>query len=504
MQLKMWMVDVAREQSPSLDHLREMCRLSLEAGFNAIGLYLEHRFAYPSTPWSHGVECVTPAMIQDLEQEFPDLQIIPFINLLGHFEGMIYSEEGKFAREAMFEGLQACPSCPEFIQLCKQLIQDTCAAFKSEIIHIGGDETQQLGVCAKCQERMKGHEDGKAFLYGEHFGPLAELVVQNGRRPAVWGDMYAEHPTALSTMPKSTLIFEWQYFSGVRDHVATFVEQGFEVVGAPAIQTYNASWCHLGPSERNVREVTSDVEELGLHGVCVTTWECGLMGSYDTLLPAIRACGAILNGRETSFLGEYAKVSERHGEWARLMSEALGECGGVFTSGRIRSSLKVRLLLQANPFLCWMHHHHELCGEVGTQALLVLDQAWSVAPGEAEKGITFFVRSCIDFVRLADAAAHHYANLQPEAAITQLSQTRRMFDDLGRVAKRTHERTGGSLADIERCRIAREHVERVIARIRAYGNRQLGYLPSFEMITHPKFCPHDQAGWWLINKWANQ
>ena len=228
------------------------------------------------------------------------------------------------------------------------------------------------------------------------------------------------------------------------------------------------------------------------------------MGAYDTLFPAIRACGAILNGRDTSFLSEYTKVSERYGEWARLMSEALGECGGVFTPGRIRSSLKVRLLLQANPFLCWMHHHEELCGEVGTAALLVLDHAWSVAPGEAEKGITFFVRSCIDFVRLADAAAHHYANQQPEVAITQLSQTRRMFDDLGRVAKRTHERTGGSLADIERCRIAREHVERVIARIRAYGNRQLGYLPSFEMITHPKFCPHDQAGWWLINKWANQ
>jgi hypothetical protein len=63
---------------------------------------------------------------------------------------------------------------------------------------------------------------------------------------------------------------------------------------------------------------------------------------------------------------------------------------------------------------------------------------------------------------------------------------------------------GGSLADIERCRIAREHVERVIRRIKEYGDGSLGYLPAFEHITHPKFMPHDQGCWWLINKWANE
>jgi len=504
MHLKMWMVDIAREQSPTLDHLREYCQLSQEAGYNAIGLYLEHRFAYPSTPWSHGIGCVTPEMIKALETEFPDLMIVPFINLLGHFEGMIYTEEGKFAREALFEGLQACPSCPEFVTLCRQIIEDTVACFKSPIIHIGGDETQQLAHCPRCQAHADGHADGKAFLYGEHFGPLAALVVEKGRRPAVWGDMYTDHPSALMTMPKQTLIFEWQYFNGITDFVSPFTEAGFEVVGAPAIQTYNASWCHLGPSEKNVREVTLDVVQKELHGVCVTTWECGLMGSYDTILPAIRSCGDILNGRETSFLSEYQKQSPRHGEWARLMSEELAQCGGTFTPGKIRSSLKVRLLLEANPFLCWLHHSSELCGPVGDQALTVLDHAMSVAPGEAEKGITFFTRSCIDLVRLADQAQKLYADGKAEAAISKLVPLRRMFDDLAAIARNTHARTGGSLADVERCRIAKEHVERVIARIRAYGTRQLGYLPSFEMITHPKFCPHDQAGWWLINKWANQ
>ena len=73
-----------------------------------------------------------------------------------------------------------------------------------------------------------------------------------------------------------------------------------------------------------------------------------------------------------------------------------------------------------------------------------------------------------------------------------------------KAAERTFERIGGSQADIQRCHIAKGHVERVIMRVRNYGSGVLGYLPSFEMLTHPKFVPYDQAGWWLINKWANE
>ncbi|MCE9559062.1 MAG: hypothetical protein K8R88_08935, partial [Armatimonadetes bacterium] len=346
-----------------------------------------------------------------------------------------------------------------------------------------------------------GEGDGKAEIYGAHFGPLSALVSSKGRRAGVWGDMFLTHPTALDYMPKDTLIFDWQYFSGVSETAAVFTAKGFEVVGCPTIQTYNAIWCHVEETEKNVRDVRDDVVADGLFGVCVTTWECGLMGSFDTLFPMLKACGGLLNGSEVSLLDGY-EPGER--EWVRLMGIELKSAGGSFAAGRIRSSLKVRLLLNANPFLAWMHHAAEFEGEVGDRALAVIADAFFAAPGEAEKGICLFARSGIEFVRLAEAARVLYAAGQPEAAIAKLGVTRKLFDDLGVVAKRTYERIGGSLADVERCRIAREHVETVIKRIRQYGNGSLGYLPAFEILTHPKFCPHDQASWWLINKWANQ
>jgi hypothetical protein len=528
MQLRMWMLDIAREQSPTLDHLRRYLDLTRSGGYNAIGLYLEHRFAYPSTPWAHGAGCVDPETIAVLESEYPDIQIVPFINLLGHFEGMLYTEYGKRFREERFKGLQACPSCPEFVSLCFELVEDTVKSFSSELIHIGGDETGQLAVCERCRARVAGGaegNDGKAVLYGEHFGPLVRKVQELGRKPAVWGDMFLEHPEALAYMPKDVLIFDWQYFKSPLESSRKFRDWGFDVVCCPAIQTYNATWCHLAQSEANVRDSVEAVRSLDAHGVCVTTWECGLFGNYETLFPAVLGAGRVLHpstpssisgqdsggqesgGQKTgegALMAAYSVESEAFGTWARLMSEGLAGLGGMFQPGSIRSSLKCRLLLYSNPFLAWMHHAEELCGERGDQALAIFAEALRIAPTQATRGVAEFGKLAVEFVRYADQARQAYAQGLPGVAVASLTPCRQIFEQLERIAVAASLNIGGSKADIERCRAAREHVERVMLRIKEYGDGSLGYLPAFEIITHPKFMAHDQASWWLINKWANE
>ncbi len=496
------MLDVAREQNFSYDHLRDLAQLSLEAGYDSIGLYLEHRFAYPSLPWAHGKGALEPADVMRLQSEFPSLRVVPFINLLGHFEGLLYTENGKQFREARFQGMQACPSNPEFTSLCRAIIDDTLEAFDSDLVHIGGDETWQLGQCPQCSTTVEASSgDGKAELYGNHFGSLAQYVLQRGRRPATWGDMLLSHPEAASYLPGQTLIFDWQYFNGLEDSAKKFQAMGFEVVGCPAIQTYNATWMHVDASEKNVREVHQDVERMGLAGTCVTTWECGLMGNYETLKPAIRSCGHILNGTDTPFLTAYLRESERYEEWARLMGVELATLGGTFTPGKIRSSLKVRLLLNSNPFLAWLHHEDEFDDGM---ALDLFDRALAVAPSPACRVSSAFGKGAVEFIRFANLARQEYSQGNPGKAATALAPTRQVFDELEKFARVNHEVYGSSLADVYRCRAAKEHVERVMTRIKQFGDGSLGYLPAFEHLTHHKFVPHDQAAWWLINRWANE
>jgi hypothetical protein len=112
----MWSYDIAREQCPRLDHLMEIATMTADAGYNALGLYLEHRFAFPSAPWAHGKGAITPETVRTLQSEFPSLQLVPMINLLGHMEGFLYTERGKSFREERFKGMQACPSNSEFVR----------------------------------------------------------------------------------------------------------------------------------------------------------------------------------------------------------------------------------------------------------------------------------------------------------------------------------------------------------------------------------------------------
>lgn len=717
--LRLWSYDLAREQCPTVEHLFALAETTREGGYDGLGLYLEHRFAYPSAPWAAGEGALKPAMVRRLRAEYPSVQVIPMLNLLGHMEGFLRCREGERFSEEPGRGLQACPSHPEFAAFARGLLEDALDAFDDEIVHLGGDETAALGKCPRCRETSP------ADLYAAHFAPLCKRVLAGGRRPALWGDMLLAHPQIAERLPKETLIFDWQYFGGVEESAPRLRAMGFDVVACPTLHAYNAAWLHLQESVENVERVAADAHRLGLAGLCLTTWEMGLLGAYDALFPAIRWAGEVfrdppkrpserdrlrsaaarrglefldgdrlsqeidirsdatasiaeeyctlplrsrgrrnlhatgdpdntdaaeilscggsrviefaiaepkeirralsgyaasktadrrhrwaivlglewpkheapiaklaaaifkaavadqtssirvaddavsfhLDGREEEFMdippnlilplidrlkvlaawtiadqdeaGErpftleidgrrfYANLSlprprvavvrfglpraEPDGvvaafgesqEWARLVGVELSMLGSPFSATDHRSKLRVRFLLQGDPFLAWRHHREALTGPIGEKAHDIAERALRAAQDEAQQGVAILVRGMVEFVRLAEEAAREYDAGRPEAAIAKLASTRMIFDRLSQVARRTRERIGGSQADVERCRIAREQVERVMVRIRRHGDGSLGYTPSFSQITEPRFTPHDQGAWWQVNDWA--
>jgi hypothetical protein len=496
--LKIWTYDLAREQYASREFLSTLCSSSLDAGYDAIGLYLEHRFAYPSAPWAHGKGALTPDDVAWMRREFPEIRLIPFVNLLGHMEGFLYTERGKRFAEERFKGLQACPSNPEFVRFANELLDDVLAAFDDEIVHIGGDETAQLGTCPACASHSKPD------LYVKHFAPMCERVTKAGRRPAIWGDMLLEHlassdsqaaAAALRAIPRETLVFDWQYFQSPTTSTEQLRSLGFDVFCCPTLHTYNSTWLNLQQAVENIQGAQDAAGFLD-EGFCLTTWECGLMGNYATLLPAIRWAAQSTRGALLEAFGPAL-------DWARLMGVDLVNLGGPFSAGKTRSSLKCRLLLYGNPFLAWQHHHEDLAGPLGDRALEIARHAIQVAPDSDFRGVAVFLEKAIEFVRLADEARQAYAQGLPGVAVASLAPTRQIFDELEKVARATHLNAGGSLADIERCRNAKTHVEVVIRRIRDHGDGSLGYLPSFESITNPQFCAHDQGSWWRINAWGS-
>ncbi|RMF75595.1 MAG: hypothetical protein D6744_13225, partial [Planctomycetota bacterium] len=125
------MIDIAREQSPSETWLADLLRRTADAGFQALGLYLEHRYAYPSAPWAAAPGCVTPDMIARLRPiaRSAGVRMIPFLNTLGHMEGFIRTRGGEWLAEgrALYSA-QICPSRQDCVRFARGLVSDALDA----------------------------------------------------------------------------------------------------------------------------------------------------------------------------------------------------------------------------------------------------------------------------------------------------------------------------------------------------------------------------------------
>lgn len=489
-----WMYDIAREQSPCEDVLTEMLQRSRAAGYNAVGLYLEHRFAYASAPWAAGPGCLTPELLRRVRAKLgAGLRLVPFLNTLGHMEGFMRAEGGQWLSEGPTDGwgAQMCATRPECGAFVRGLIEDALAAFDDEWVHLGGDETRQLGQCPQCAARVKAV--GAGGLYAEHFGPLCQMVLDRGRRPCLWGDMLLQHPEALPAIPRATVIFDWQYTQRPAKSTAIFRRHGFDVVCCPALQTYFAGWCFLRESQANVDEHAADARAAGALGVLVTTWIATHFSSYDTLLPLIYAAGRRLAAGTdwpavlaTEGGAGYARAAELLGHRIPGISELLKP-----GSGR---QFRDAFVFRANPFYLWQAWRDEACGQVGDEILRLCDEAdAALPPGDPLHFAAELHRVAVLWVRLAEHAYRAYAEGRVADAAAALDDGPALLSRLRPGLVRAAER-GGSAADL--CRLERlvERVQRASVDLRALPAESAS-RPAFETLTHAGYVPGDQAAW---------
>lgn len=499
MELIGWMYDIAREQSPRPGQLGQMLRRSGSAGYNAVGLYLEHRFAYDSAPWAAAPGCLTPDAVRGLihgSGSGPDAslpRLIPFLNTLGHMEGFIRSQGGQWLAEGEcgFGGEQMCASRRECIEFARGLVADAIDAFDDQWVHLGGDETRQLGQCPACAERVA--KLGKGGLYAEYFAPLCRFVLERGRRPCLWGDMLLQYPDALETIPRETIIFDWQYFSRPLASARAFRERGFDVVCCPSIQTYNAGWCFLADSQRNIDEHAEDARAAGALGVLITTWELSCFTSYAAILPLVFAAGRHLSRGEPWPAALVAEAGERHAQAAEILGNRIPATSGFLRPGTWRS-LRDSLVIRQNPFYLWSAWREEACGPVGDEIRRLCAEAMSLLPDDdALRGAIELHQVAVDWVRAVQRACRAYAEGElvrcDQALAAGQAQLERLRPGLEQVAAQ-----GGSVADVARLELLVRKVVQARERVRRLEPGG-GYRPAFETLVHDAYVAGDQAAW---------
>ncbi|HOF20848.1 MAG TPA: nitrilase-related carbon-nitrogen hydrolase [Bacteroidales bacterium] len=147
----------------------------------------EDKFAYPSHP-----EIGAPgAFTMEEMQEFTryarkyHVQIIPLVQGLGHVSYILKWPQHRHLREIEASNWEFCPLKEGSYDLLFDLWKDGIEATPgSEYIHIGSDETYELGSCEQC--RAKSEEIGKSGLYHFFIKKSGQFLQSKGRKVMAW------------------------------------------------------------------------------------------------------------------------------------------------------------------------------------------------------------------------------------------------------------------------------------------------------------------------------
>ncbi len=229
---------------PSVERLLDLAgRMKL----NAVVLEYEARFPYDRHARISASNAFSPEDVAGMLAVAgrSGLEAIPLLQSLGHLDYVLCHEEYAHVREEEKVRHQMCPLNPQSFDLFVEMAEEVLAAHPGiRFLHVGGDETRQLGVCPRCAERAG--EAGLGGVYGPHMEKVLRWVIDRGLRPIIWDDMLCAHPEALPFIPRETVIMYWEYWS-VRDPSPYFVAR-FDRRGRPAI-VHDERWGKEWPLE---------------------------------------------------------------------------------------------------------------------------------------------------------------------------------------------------------------------------------------------------------------
>lgn len=171
------------------------------------------------------------------------LKAAPLIQIHGHLEWILKSEKYSYLKEDGHVN-ELCPNHKDSGAFIKRWIDEAASLFPdAEIIHLGADETWNLGSCLKCKKAItKDPAKGKMGVYIRHASEMCSYAISKGLQPLIWADMFwREKCIELSSLlPPGTVLVDWQYTGNAPFATsAELMKSGLSVWGASAIR---CSW----------------------------------------------------------------------------------------------------------------------------------------------------------------------------------------------------------------------------------------------------------------------
>ena len=266
--------DLSRGPLPTLEFQKRQIRTLAAYKLNVYSPYFENTLQYPSNPvpgLSGG--SMSPEEARELVAYARSyhITVIPEQEAFGHLHHVLkYEQYAPLAETPM--GNVLAPGEPGSLDLIGQWFKDIASIFPGPFLHIGADETADLG---KGQTRATVEAEGLGPVYVDFLLQIHSKLAPLNRRLLFWGDIAMNDPAQVKRLPKDMIAVAWTYSpedNGFMRWLSPYVDAGMETWVAPGVNDWNRVYPDNDYALRNIQGFVRDGQTARSTGMLNTVW----------------------------------------------------------------------------------------------------------------------------------------------------------------------------------------------------------------------------------------
>jgi hypothetical protein len=158
------------------------------------------------------------------------------------------------------------------LPLIKDWFTQMAAEFPSPFLHIGADETFDLGL-GRTHDQVQAQ--GYGTVYVAFLKQIHDELAPLNRRLLFWGDIGGADPDAVAGLPKDMIAVPWSYgrTTGFDKLIEPFAKAGIETWVAPGDSNWNEVYPVAKSALWNIQGFIRDGQRLGSTGMINTVWD---------------------------------------------------------------------------------------------------------------------------------------------------------------------------------------------------------------------------------------
>ena len=313
------MVDMSRNAVMNVKTVKIMLRKMALMGLNMFMLYTEDTYELPEYPYfGHLRGRYTKDELKELDKYALELgiELIPCIQTLGHLATHLKWETSMKYKDGTTTLLVGNE---ETYKLIDSMFKNISECFTSKRIHVGMDETRDLGTGRYLTTYGFREKDD---IYFEHLAKVRDMALAHGLKPMMWSDMFfhfagknlpnlADYDVrvemtdeVIEKIPQGVQPVFWDYYHADENFYSTNIIKHHKAFKEDTLFA-GGVWCWTGHCPLYKLGIQNTVPALdackkhGIKEVIATVWLNGAEGSL------IMSLGGLALYASYDYTGEY-------------------------------------------------------------------------------------------------------------------------------------------------------------------------------------------------------